>query len=303
MKTISQYILLTTFAAGAALSVGAQEAEPNRTRPRPPRGGAFQALEPAAATAAVTENEANPTVPPADAKFSMNFSGANLRTVLLHMCEAAGFSVVYDKGVDVRGRVNILAPQPVDREQAYKLLAEVLGQNNYAVTRDGHILNIMSRDSIVSRTPVIGSGVPAKDIPQSQRIVTQIVAVRQASAAQLTQDLLPLLPENAIMTANSAGNALFITAAEADVKRVAEIVEALDGSISNTTRVQVFPLRNADAKELAALVKELFDTSTAQRGGGGAAGAGGNFGGFNFGGGGFGGGFGGGRGGGGGRGN
>ncbi len=82
------------------------------------------------------------------------------------------------------------------------------------------------------------------------------------------------------------------------MRRVAEIVEALDGSISSNSRVEVIPLRNADARELATLVRELFDTSATTGRGTGGGNFGGNFGGFNFGGRGFGGGnFGGGRGG------
>jgi type II secretory pathway component GspD/PulD (secretin) len=125
----------------------------------------------------------------------------------------------------------------------------------------------MSIEDMSKHTPIVPPGTPAIQIPKGPRMVTQIIAVRQANAAQLTQDLLPLLPDNSIMTANSAGNALMITATEADVKRMAEIVEAIDGSISNNTQLKVFPLRNADAKELATIVSQLFDTSSGRGGG------------------------------------
>lgn len=300
MNTTTSYILAALIATGATWDGSAQDERSDRApRSRPPRGALERALEPRAeADAAHDEADDNTSATAESARITMNFSGASLRTVLTHMCEAAGFTVVYDNGVNMSGRVNILAPRPVDREEAYKLLTEALGQNNYVVTRDGRRLTVTTRDRALNETPIIGPGVPASQIPQSRRLVTQIVAVKQASAAQLTQDLMPLLAEDTVMTANTAGNALFITATEKEVRRVAEIVEALDGSISSNSRVEVIPLRNADARELATLVRELFDTSATTGRGTGGGNFGGNFGGFNFGGRGFGGGnFGGGRGG------
>src|SRR5260370_41784082 len=60
-----------------------------------------------------------------------------------------------------------------------------------------------------------------------------------------------------------------------------EIINALDESISGTSTIQVFPLRFADAKELASAIKELFAPATQAQGnnrgqfGGGGFGGGG----------------------------
>src|SRR5258706_1550907 len=90
----------------------------------------------------------------------------------------------------------------------------------------------------------------------------------------------------ATMTANESANALVITATQSDVRRMAEIVGALDDSISGNSSVKVFALRFADAKDLATVIKELFQP--AQQTQGNRVGGGG-FGGGGFGGGGFGG--------------
>src|SRR5260370_34978090 len=45
-----------------------------------------------------------------------------------------------------------------------------------------------------------------------------------------------------------------------------EIINALDESISGTSTIQVFPLRFADAKELATAIKELFAPATQAQG-------------------------------------
>src|SRR5881296_2430213 len=119
-------------------------------------------------------------------------------------------------------------------------------------------------------------------------MVTQIVPVRYANATQLTKDLQPLLPSGAEMTANESANALVITDTQANIRRMTEIVQALDTSISSISAVRVFPLKYADAKDLATAVKEVFQTPNQQnnnnqinrilaRFGGGGRGGGGAF--------------------------
>src|SRR6185295_11526829 len=123
-----------------------------------------------------------------------------------------------------------------------------------------------------------------QDIPKTDEMVTQIIPVRHAIAAQLTANLQQLLGTYATMTANESANTLIITATQSDVRRMTEIVNALDESISGTSTIHVFPLRYADAKELAAVIKELFAPAQQQgnrgQGGGGFGGFGGGAGGF-----------------------
>ena len=101
----------------------------------------------------------------------------------------------------------------------------------------------------------------AEDIPKNDEMVTQIIPVKHANAAQLTQNLQPLLASYATMTANESANTLVITATQSDVRRMAEIVGALDESISGNSAIKVFALRFADAKDLATVIKELFQPS------------------------------------------
>jgi hypothetical protein len=69
-----------------------------------------------------------------------------------------------------------------------------------------------------------------------------------------------LLPEYArdSFSANESGNSLLITATQSDIRRMVEIIKALDDSISGTSNIKVYPLRFADSKEVANAIKELF---------------------------------------------
>src|SRR6185503_1233489 len=119
-------------------------------------------------------------------------------------------------------------------------------------------LTIVGLEEAKTKNIPVRSGNKPEDIPKSDEMITQIIPVQHANAAELAQNLTPLKPSYATLTANESGNALVLTGTQADARRIAEIVQALDTSIASVSQVRVFPLRYADAKELATAVKELF---------------------------------------------
>ncbi len=254
-----------------------------------------------APTPAVKESEKAPlppeTPPPVvpEGMLMLNFRGAPLETVLNYLSEAAGYIIVAE--TEVRGKLDVIAKQPVTKEEAFTILESALSRNGYTALRNGRTLTIVSKDGARKRDIPVKSGNDPEAIPKDEQMVTQIIPVRFISATQLTTDLQPLLPSEATMTANDAGNALVITDTQASIRRLTEIIRALDTSLAGANSVKVYPLRFADAKELAAVIKELYpaqDSRSSATAGGGNRGG---FGGGGFPGGGFPGGFGGNRGG------
>lgn len=186
----------------------------------------------------------------------LNFRNAPLELVLNYLSEAAGFVIVLE--TEVKGRVDVWSNQPLTREEAVNLLNSVLNRNGYAAIRNGRTLTIVSRDEAKKRDIPVKTGNKPEEIPKNEEMVTQIIPVRYANATQMVKDLQPLLPTFANLTANESGNALVLTDVQSDVRRMVEIVKALDTSISGISAIKVFPLQYADAKELAAELKELF---------------------------------------------
>jgi general secretion pathway protein D len=182
--------------------------------------------------------------------------------VLSYLSDAAGFIIVLE--TEVKGRVDVWSNRPLTKEEAVDLLNTVLNKNGYAAIRNGRTLKIVSREEAKTKDIPVRSGSNPEAIPKSEAMVTQIMPVRYANAMQLVQNLQTLLPTYATLSANESGNALVLTGTQTDVRRMAEIVQALDTSISSVSAIRVFPLRYADAKELATAVKELFQAPSSQ---------------------------------------
>ncbi len=201
-----------------------------------------------------------------------NFRNAPLEAVLSYLSEAAGFVIVPE--TEIRGKVDAWSYQPLTTEEALKLLDNVLSKNGYTAIRNGKTLTIVTKEEGRKRNIPVKTSNNPDEIPNDEELVTQIVPIRYASTAALSRDLQPLLPSNASMTANDSSSALVITDSQANIKRLVKIVRALDTAVANVSHIKVFPLRFADAKELATVVKDLFDSqATSNRSGGGGGGA------------------------------
>ena len=188
----------------------------------------------------------------------LNFRGVPLEMVLDYLSDAAGFVIVLE--TEVKGTVDVWSNQPLNKEEAVDLLNSVLNKNGYAAIRDGRMLTVVTTEEAKKRNVPVHSGSNPANIPRTDQIVTQVIPVRYINAVQLTRDLQPLLPEKATLTANEGGNALVITDTQANIRRLAEIVNALDTAIASISTVRVFPLKHADAKTLATVIQEVFQT-------------------------------------------
>lgn len=249
-----------------------------------------RAQDSASAPPATKPETAPAETKPADAKLSdaptttadkplrLNFRNAPLEMVLNYLSEAAGFIIVPE--TEIRGKIDVWSNQPVTQDEAMAILDSALSKNGLTAMRNGRTLTIVSKESAKRRDIPVKTGNDPDAIPKNEELVTQIIPIHFITATQLVQNLQPLLPTGSEMTANEAGNALVLTDTQTSIKRMTEIIRALDTSMAGATTIKVFPLRYADAKELATLVKELFPAQTGtggnnNRGGGGFPGFGG----------------------------
>jgi general secretion pathway protein D len=113
--------------------------------------------------------------------------------------------------------------------------------------------------------------VPANDLPNSvsatsDEVVTQIVTVKNISAAQLVPLLRPLIPQYGHLAAYPSGNMLIISDRASNVNRIVRIVERMDES--GDEPIEVIPLHNASAADV---VRDVNSLNQGQGEGGGAA--------------------------------
>ncbi len=198
-----------------------------------------------------------------EATLRFNFRDAPLDTVLDYLSETAGFIIVRE--VPVEGRVDVVSHQPLTADEAVNLLNTVLNERGYAALRSDRTLIVVKREDATKRNIPVKTGRAAEAIPTTDEMITQIIPVRHANATQLLANLQPLLPSYAVASANESSNAIVLTDTQANIRRMVQIVEALDTSIAAISDVKVYALLHAKAEDVARLVNSVFENSDANQ--------------------------------------
>jgi general secretion pathway protein D len=234
----------------------------------------------AAGNPAVIPNAASSPVKPPKGNILLNFQGAALTDVLNYLSEAAGFVIIQE--APVSGTVNVVSRQPISAEEAVDLLNAVLIEKGYVAIRNGRILKIVNRKDAQRRELPVATGSDPSQIPRKDEMVTQILPLRHGEAAKLVENLRPLLADSSTISANEGSNSILLTDTQTNIRRIAEIIQAIDTSVGSISTIKVYALHYASATQLATVITQLYTSNTAStnqrnRGRGG-------FGGFGFGG-------------------
>jgi general secretion pathway protein D len=194
-----------------------------------------------------------PNVP---SKVALNFQDVPLQTVLEYLSETAGLVVVC--GEPLNGRITVISRQPLDISEAISLINSVLKERDLAAVRTGRTLRVVSLAKAKTMNLPVTSGNDPGSIVPADDIITHVVSVRYLDAAKLKENLQSLIPEYASLEANQEGNALIITDTTANVKRLMEIIRALDTHMAAVSEIRVFHLQSADARNTADLINKIF---------------------------------------------
>jgi general secretion pathway protein D len=219
------------------------------------------------------EQTLSPTPPtpkkPLEGPIVLNFKDASLRAVLEYLSEAAGLVVVQEGTLE--GRVTVMSLQPLSVDEAVSLLNTILKEKGYAAIRTGRTLKVMTLDQAKKGALPVRSGLDPEKIEVSDQLVTHVIPIQFADAVQLKRDLATLVPTYADLSANASTNALVYTDTQTNVRRLVEIIKALDSRMASVAEVKVFQLKYANAANAARLISDLFKPDQAgQQGRGGS---------------------------------
>lgn len=237
---------------------------------------------------AQAQDEAPETVPAfapiGEDELLMEFQDATLDTILNYLAEEAGLIIVNEADLD--DRITVFNRQPISLDEAINMLNTVLFEKEYTAIRRGRLLKVVELGDARSQSIPVRFGNDPTQIGESDTMITQIIPIKYADAGGIAEDISELINDDfANLSANDSSNALILTDTEANVRRIVEIVQALDQSISQVTEVRVFQLEFADAEDTSRLIEETFQNQAteeellgraiSQRFGGGRGGRGG----------------------------
>jgi len=190
----------------------------------------------------------------------LNFKDTPIETILGYLSETAGVVVVTE--TSLTDRITVISRQPVSLDEAVSLINTILQEKGYTAVRSGKNLKIATIANAKKLSIPIYAGSDPRAIPASDDIITCIIPLIAAKAANLQENLTGFLSENADFTANADTNTLIITDSANNIRRIMEIIRAIDTNTAAVAEIKVFRLKYADAEDTADLINDLFSAQS-----------------------------------------
>jgi general secretion pathway protein D len=194
----------------------------------------------------------------------LNFQNTPLDVVLEHLSQVAGFTIIKDVQVDTR--VSVMSTHPVTAQYAVTLLDAVLKNSGFTAVQEGRTLRIVARDKAKKMNVPVQFGADPADIEVSDKLITQVMPIKNIDAVKLRDDLRPLIGPDADVAANNGSNSIVITDVSSNIKRIATIIAALDHRETARSDIRVIQLKNASASSAARLILAIFHPEDERRG-------------------------------------
>jgi general secretion pathway protein D len=184
------------------------------------------------------------------AQITPNYKDADLGQVIEAVSQVTGKSFIVDPRV--RAQVTMLSTSPMSADAFYEAFLAILQVHGFVAVPSGSVIKILP--DATSRQ------MPANDLPDrvsstSDEIVTQVVQVRNVSAAQLVPILRPMMPQSAHLAAYPSANMLIISDRASNVSRMTRIVARIDRTGDGD--FEMIRLEHASASEIVRVINAL----------------------------------------------
>jgi general secretion pathway protein D len=196
-----------------------------------------------------------------NAQITPNYKDADLGQIVEAVSELTCKNFIIDPRV--RAQVTLISATPMNPQEFYETFLAVLQVNAFVAVPAGKVYKIIP-DASARQLP--GNDLPDRVSGTSDELVTQVIAVKNVSAAQLVPILRPLIPQYGHLAAYPSSNMLIISDRASNVNRMLRIIGRIDQNADQ--EIEVIPLEHASASEVVRVVNALTATQAAEGGGG-----------------------------------
>jgi general secretion pathway protein D len=196
-------------------------------------------------------------------RITPNFKDADITQITEAVSAATGKTFIIDPRV--RAQVTMLSSTPMSAAAFYQAYLAILQVHGFIAVPAGAVIKVLP-DASARQVP--GNDLPDSVSATSDEIVTQVIDVKNVSAAQLVPILRPMIPQYGHLAAYPAGNILIISDRANNVNRMIRIIRRIDQV--GDQDVEIVPLHDASAAEIVRVINSLYQGAQAAAEGGAA---------------------------------
>src|SRR6185312_15525838 len=158
------------------------------------------------------------------ASITPNFKDADITQIVQAVAAATGKSFILDPRV--RAQVTMYSSAPMSPPAFYQAFLSILEVYGFIAMPSGNNIVKIVPDADTRYVPANYLGAHVNGA--SDEIVTQVVAVKNVSAAELVPILRPMIPQQGHLAAYPPSNILIISDTASNVRRMMAIIDRID---------------------------------------------------------------------------
>ncbi len=206
-----------------------------------------------ATPAAKTKTAAKPKRTPEEKYVTIDFDNVDITVFIKFISELTGQNFIIDDRV--KGKATIISPKKIPIKDVYKVFLSVLEVNGFATVPVGDMVKIVPAVSAREKSLETFLSKDAKS--PDDRMVTQIISLERANPDEVKRVLDPIVPKTSSVLSYPPAGMLIITDYLSNVKRLQDIVAALDVEGAGD-QISYIPLRNASASEVTKSLSAIY---------------------------------------------
>jgi len=198
----------------------------------------------------------------------MEFYDLGFDHLIRFLSKAANITIIQDPALG-DAKVTVIAPEKVTLEAAFQILSAILQARDCYMVKAGPSLYRIEGGPRATHDGGIpfNSGKDPSELPLSAMLVTQVIPLTNLSAQEIAGQVTQMLTQGMVAVPLQSTNSLLITDTAANINKVLQVIQHLEGRLSEG--MKSIHCRYRDAAEIAGLVQ----TMVLSRGGGGGGAA------------------------------
>lgn len=188
--------------------------------------------------------------------WQINLKNADISAFIGQVSDITGKSFVIDPRV--KGRVNVLSNEPLDKQGVYELFLSVLQVHGYAAVPAGDVTLVVQQNEVKQQ----GRDLSAKTKKNSQEMLTKVIVIKNTPALDLVPILRPLVARYGHLAGVRSVNALIISDHASNIFRIEQIIQKLDKT--GNEELEVIQLKEAWVGDVVKMLQSLDPNNVSQ---------------------------------------
>ena len=188
---------------------------------------------------------------------TLNFEETELYDVITTFSELLKIDYIIED--NVKGKVTLQTFNKIQVEDLYSVLEQILALHNVTVTKSGNFYRFLGVKEAARKPLSIHYGNDSS-IPDKERLIIQIIPLKHISVESMKKIITPLLSPNASFIEIPETNNLMMIEMANNVRRIINVVEALDVDKLASSDIHLYKLNNAESDKVVHEMEEIFSS-------------------------------------------